>query len=737
MGISCQIIKKGREIERVFDPQMKDSSLYRSALEESKDQSVALKVWATAYTPAFKLYYGDWVSRNEEEPSLSDVKGYLEARQGIAPPLTDKDISDIRSLMVSTGIRTMGELNGAIEPFLRNGTVKVDRKSLIESGLYSVDEINNILNNPAARDNLVALMSKFNSMMLGAPNARMTYLLSNDYEGNIDSMTSEYNTSGKKQYISPAKIDSELMDMVGGIKLRDEFDAAMASLPYESVSERYFNDNEYADRIFEHYSSFTKLDVVDFSGRKVGNTERRNLIDYPPIYNEKVAGEMLEDMNALIEMPVELWGDENLVKEGLRKIALAGADMGLDLTELENQYGNKTKEEFEDFLLGLDVYIRSLKPGRVIDAFFVDDYDKFFEREGTKQSLAVLRPGEEKLNVVIMSPGTIMSDAEIYEEGSMMHLHDNVYQKVERMPKDRLYNVLYEMSLIDPKMLPQDAYPGKSGKATGFSRDSVIQSMREYVSKQIDFDQTEEIILNKLVFGHPLKEVKQKQDMQRDLNRYVERKSMDRPVDAFEIRSKLLRYKITDPQLYNNVLYNIVYDNGGFSLKNSDPMSLRDMELLLPKDIKDLLYDYALNSNEPTLHDLFFIKDYPGIYKTIDFYRDYYKNNPDAIEDMTFEYTSVPGEGNFIKTVAVDDIIRIKDTLYEKVAEEEGHSVFKPIYKVGQSALEANIYETEVSSNAVVLNKYDRSITDEESDKVKYDDYNRKEIDDIKERRTC
>lgn len=736
MGISCQIIRKGNEVERVFNPNGSDSELYKSALSEVNDPSIALKVWATAYTPEFKLYYGDWTLDTKEEPSLSDVKEFLEARQGIAPPMTDQDINDLRTIMIGTGIKAAGELSSALDPFIRRGSVEVNRDTLMSSGLFTVDEVNYILSNPEAMNSLRDLVAKFNNVMLHGMDARTTYLLTNDYDGDIFFDSNVYTSSGKKQYISPAKINDELRSRVGGIKSRSEFDAAMSSFPYESVSERYFSDIEYADRLFGEYSSFTRLNVVDTLGRPVENSGRYGLLSSDVVYNEDIAIEMLEDMNALVNMPSEVWDDEVLVKEGLKKIALAGADMGIDLTRLESQYYNKTKEEFDDFLLGLDVYVRSLKPGRPVDAFFPEDYDRFFGNQGVKQDLAVLKPEEEKLNVSIVEPEVGVSDIDIYNDASMIHLHDNVYQKVNKLPKEQLYDTLYEMSMIDERILPKDAYPGNSGKAKGHTKDAVIQSLKEYVSGYIDFNQSEEIALNKLIFGHELiTEAVEVSDIQRELNRYVERRNRNDSMNAYSLRSRLLRSRIQTPQIYDNILYNIVYRNGNFSLKNSDPMTLKELELMMPEGLMDDMYSYAMQSKDPTMKDLFFIENYPDIYKSVDFYQYYYRNNPGTIENYSLPYIEMePGR---IKTSSFDDIIRIGDMIYQKVAEDGGAGVYDAIAGIKDHEVGVNLKEVNIKSEAEILKQYDRGI-ENDADMVVYDDYGKgNEIEEMKNLRTC
>lgn len=737
MGVKCQIIKSNGDIDRVLNPQGQDSELYKSALAETDNPISALNVWATAYTPEFKLYYGDWVVQDEgKEPSLEDVRSYLEARQGIAPPLDDQDIDALRSLMIASNIHTVEELNESLSPFIRRGPIDVNRQTLMSSGLYEVDEINRILQNPELQQSLENLIAKFNSMMLSGPSDRVRYLLTNEYEGDLNFEADTYTASGKRQYINPSRIDSEMIDRVAGIKDRSEFDAAMSSFPYDSVVERYFSDRNYADMIFERYSSFTRLNVVNADGVQMTDSSRENLTSYYNNYNDGIAEGILEDINAMVNMPISLWEDEMLVKEGLRKIALAGAEMNIDLTKLEMAYYNKTKDQFDDFLLGLDVYVRSLKPGRPIDAFFVEDYDNFFGLGNPRTEAVILKPGEENLNLVVLHPYLIETDIDVYNRGSLIHLHDNVYQKVDKRTKEELYDILYQMALVEPAILPSDAYPGNSNKASGHSRESVIQSMKEYISNHIDFNQNEEITLNKVIFGHPLETVRPKLDIQRDLNRYVESKNRDQIVNAFELRPWLLKSQILNPQLYSSALYNIVYDNGYFRLKNSDPMSLRDLELMMPDEFKSQMYDYAIRSSEPTMHDLFFIKDYPDIYKTIDFYQYYYKNNPTAIEDLNLPYTELDGPSGRIKTTSVEDVIRVGNIIYQKVAEDGRYSIYTDVSGVKEQDFGLDSMPGRISPESIVLNQYDKGV--EPSESIIYDSYAKEQdINDLKMRKTC
>jgi len=72
---SCSIItnKEDGRIIKVMAPNRKQSILYQNALDALGDEQLALRVWARAYTPSFKLRYGDW---EKEHTNLKlDING--------------------------------------------------------------------------------------------------------------------------------------------------------------------------------------------------------------------------------------------------------------------------------------------------------------------------------------------------------------------------------------------------------------------------------------------------------------------------------------------------------------------------------------------------------------------------------------------------------------------------------------------------------------------------------------
>ena len=92
MGLACRITRnKLGGVEKVEAPNGNDSLLYRGALASTGNEERALGIWATAYTPDFMNYYGDWENPTPEsmfnldangEPLLQDVAAYYPALHG-------------------------------------------------------------------------------------------------------------------------------------------------------------------------------------------------------------------------------------------------------------------------------------------------------------------------------------------------------------------------------------------------------------------------------------------------------------------------------------------------------------------------------------------------------------------------------------------------------------------------------------------------------------------------------
>lgn len=724
MGVNCQVIKKDNKVVKVLSPNGNESLLYKSALEKSALQESALLMWATAYTQDFKVYYGDWQytpTADQDldangEPVYSDVRDFMDSRQGIAPPLEDSDIRSLRELMLANNIRNAQELNEAMMPFMRGGEIAINSRALKQSGLYSADEINRILSNPVAQESLRNLVAKFNSMMLAPVSERNSYLLSNEYEGDIVYESEVYNASGKKEILNPYKIDQDIQDKVGGIKDRQEFDKAFSELPYESVVERYLSDSEYADNMFDVYSSMDRVQVVDVMGNSVTDSAESTLASYS-FYNKKAADALKSDISALVSVEEDLWQDRVLITEGLRRVAENGAKMGIDLTALEAMYDERQQSQIEDFLLGLDLFVRSLSPGRALDLGFAADYDSFFGLGNPTTVVTVLNENERDLSIVALQDNHLgLSDVNLYNQYGLNHIRENLYHKVDARPKEELYQTLYEIQEANNKLYGSSMLP--IGDTSGMDRNRVISKIKEWINKNTRYNQSEEMAINKAIFGLGLENNQPTTDIGRELSRFIQRQGIGKatPQDALELRQEVLKEKLKDSSLYRNVLSNVVFEREGYtvSLGRVDSVTLRDMELQIPEKIRGLMMKFAMNSDS-NIRELFHLNSYPDIYRNIDFYRDLYARHPELAPKMDLDYENL--ENGRIRSYYAGDLVLVGNQIMEKIAEDGGMSVFEAVANISSAEMDytGQRANERLSPEAYALRSYSRDMVVEDS----------------------
>lgn len=717
MGLKCKIIKnKDGVVQKVSAPNGNDSILYKDAMNKHNSQKTALHTWATAYTDNFNLYYGDWQNSPSEdqsldangEPVLSDVESYLDNIKGIAPPLTDMDILGLRSLMISNGIQNIEELDQAIGNFIVNGKIEINRRNLKKSGLYSQDEINRIMRDGIARRNLTDLFNRFNSVVIGEPSARTNYMLSSDIDSDISYISDAYTLSGKKDFINPEKLENDLLEALGGIKDRMDFDRAVFNLPYDSIIERYQSDAEYAESLFDHYSAYDRVNVVDSGGDMVTDSAAPALSSYS-VYNEKAASELIADLSALTAVDPEIWNDAELIKEGLRRVTANAAKMGIDLADLEDSYDAKGQGEIEDFLLGLDTYVRSLAPGREPNTSFYEDYDSFFSLGSPVTRPVILNESEKNLSRIVVrdNTGTTYNDIQLYENFGLIHLRGNIFLKIDKKNRSELYDVAYQFNDAYEKLFKMPMFP--IGDSAGKSREEVISMIKEWANKKSSSRQSDEMVVFKKIYNLDTDPAPSTVDVQRELNRYMERQKHEpvSPYDNIRLRNLILKEKIASSDLYNKVLSSIVFDPGSFSLHltNNGPMSIREIELSTSGELRDLLLRSALHSNDASLGNLFYIQDYPDIYRNANFYRDLYTRHPELTPEINVNYQTL--EDGRIKTYFSGDFVNVNNVLMEKIAEDGGMSVFEEIASMRESSMDYFGGPRILKSDAYVLSTYD------------------------------
>ena len=145
----CQIHRNYTtgEVERVTTPKGVASTLYNEALKITKDVEKALNIWATAYTDSFNKKYGDWV----EEPNLSQVMEFINIDSKESKLSTTEALSILNTSQLLGVQPEQLYFNLKNTFFNSNNQLVIDADRLRKSGIYTEDEIIDLLDGKIAR----------------------------------------------------------------------------------------------------------------------------------------------------------------------------------------------------------------------------------------------------------------------------------------------------------------------------------------------------------------------------------------------------------------------------------------------------------------------------------------------------------------------------------------------------------------------------------------------------------
>lgn len=693
MGVACKVFKnKEGKVEKVEAPNGLDSFLYESALSATGNEDRALEVWATAYTPGFQSYYGMWESPetgelfdldSNGEPKLFDVIKYLEKGANIVGTYTKDDVLNINSFIESLGLSDIDSLVNKIQAaFYSNGYLEINRRTLLNSGLYSNEEIDRIMSDGSILDqvteSITNLISGYSDLV---EDDRSDYYFSNDNSGEfIIPKNDSYDSFGKNKVYSPAELDLILQEAVGGITDRAEFNRRMSEIGYPEISERYENDYDFRESVYNRYSSMVEFTpyYVSESGVREGSKTYFELMDYSypnPVRLNEIRS-MISDATSLTDE--EFNSPDTLDK--LNSIEKAATDFGIDLSGLSS--GDISHGMADDLLVGLDIYLTGINRGDYSYAStLANTIDNVLNR---RKGNAMFLPGYLRGKNLVMVR-TNLSDKEMFERYNLLRVGKGLYERVNRSGNySNIYPSIAELSKKDPSIFPASAYPPsmfKDGvldidKLRRSSGKELDESIRKYVLSQTEYDNTEEMVLFKMLGGMPLREPDPDIDMQRELNRYMN-KGMFEPNKASldKLWGAYLKSKVDNTELYNSVYKYLDFGSNDLDIKSGDRSILKSIDLNVKGSARSILFGYAMASVNPNIKDLFFIQNESN-YAGEDFYHYIYSRNPRLVKEYKGSYSNREDSSISINGM-YDNFTRIGGDVYMKIAEDQNGSVYR------------------------------------------------------------
>ena len=187
MGLNCLIHKINNKIEVGEAPNGAYSTLYQDALDLTKNEDEALKIWASAYTDKFLNYNEKNSLDKNNEPLLKDVLNFIEQDTYFSKELTSEEKYGLLNNLYSIKIEEADDFYLKLRnTFYSKGYFNLDRNKMKQSGLYSDLELNYIFKNSEVQKSIKDVVGKINTNYYSDNN--VIYDLIND-----DQYNNEYN----------------------------------------------------------------------------------------------------------------------------------------------------------------------------------------------------------------------------------------------------------------------------------------------------------------------------------------------------------------------------------------------------------------------------------------------------------------------------------------------------------------------------------------------------------------
>ena len=682
----CQIHRNYTtgEVERVTTPNGVASSLYNEALNITKDVEKALNIWATAYTDSYKKSYGEWV----EEPSLSQVMNFINIDSKENKLSTEEALSILNTSQL-LGVQPEQLYFSLKNTFFNaNNQLVIDGERLRNSGLYTEDEIIDLLQFPSLRAGLIDILSKMKNSF-----SEETFTTNIDLsEYPLIIKTGDKNKLGKNVILPPSEVEDYI---IKNLKSVDEIDSLDRADIKDALTTPEAKD--YVKSLLDTYQAVpvytVKGGVLDV---KVDNDLAVTLLETVTVNEDKV--DFSEATAFIRDISQDDWysrGEE--IVSLLKDIEWEAAQIGLDITGLADSYSFKSREEVVGILELIDDFNVSTEEMAVDEVDILDlatEINDYFDNNDSTAT-KVIAPNKFKGRDLAVIEGPV-DENYVYRVEGFIRLFNNVYERVEPIGDfETVLENVYQSVRSNPELLPKEAF-SSFGLVKGNidfksiydlnNKDLVKSSIRSFAGRKVsdipgeiseDLDTSKEVALLKVLHGsqETVRPYKDLSIINKSITGNKEYLVTDFVSDFYK---QLLTNKVEETDLWNNALKYFQINNRGIDLDVSDEVKEQiKLVLLNEQQLYDSLVNYALISKNDNLDFLREIIDTPS-FDTIENRRDFAVNYPETVNKVSKEYTRM-SDNTLIINNSHEEFIKLNDGIYELTDYENGVSVYSKV----------------------------------------------------------
>lgn len=559
------------------------------------------------------------------------VVNYAKELNTTAEKLSTQEIIETQNILLQNeSFKDSSELLSALERafYDKDGLFNPSVTSLIENGLYSVYEAQNILNDIDLQEEIKRTVEKLgNSEVIESSldNVRMEFA---DKEGTINSF-------GKLTVKNPYEQESQIIQEYGG---KDEVDLDTIE---NTRLQKYLQSEQSRTELENELSSYKRLPHLT-----------QNLIPYTqPILNTNAIKltedtQLTTDLQILKETPTELLQSEEALNY-VRKLEKDLAKIGIDLVGLSEKSNYiEVIEPLQEFLLNPNEVNTSNLENVMTDVMGI---------EVTPQEVVLKMDNDQSLHYI----ETKKSEEEMFDNGYIKTGRKNIYQKIEKIPFAQLQSILLE-------------------DRTQKELSDLLETESRKMKTVKDNEKAKEIVAYKTVFNQPLTELTEKtnskeiEERQQLFNGNEEYLKGDFVADFNTI---IIEEKRKNSDNYKNFYNKFGINEKGIYIKSADPLTISNLKTWLEsgkiKNAEDIINYSLLSKNIPSLSSA----EAPTTFTNKETLRVVYSNNPQSLKITEEGYSTM--NDNFITIEnATQPFVRTSEGVFELIETKGSTSLY-------------------------------------------------------------
>lgn len=686
------------------------------------------------------------------EPKMESVldfidKGGVTAKEAAGTPIEEK--AAIKGVMMGLPVSNSEELLYKLKVgFMPLGSFRPTRASLQQARIYDSQEITDIMTDEALQERIRDFIYRLEDLQ--AP-------ILNDIYSDETYMTiknGEKNSIGKFNLNNPYIVEKELIEKLGGIELRSNFEEQMMSddQAADTIGPNYMDRVNTRGDFFNLFNKFKPVGELTLEeGQLVPKTnDTREVMEQTLMEAEN---ELLErELDFLVSLDDSLWREApEQVTKLIKKASDKMVQMGIDSTGLLEVAKKKSIAETKGFLTAVRNAAIELNEGTFNT--LVGEYNEYFDVSENFQYRKVTLPGEMlKDNTFYVT--TEIPGIETFRQAELIPVGNNIYKRVRTESSSQLIDSVLQMSFASngyTTILPKEAF-----KPAGFDADGNLNmakmqdrnnalALRDSVDAWVDSQvkhlyteglgpiEAETLRQYVLYFNYFNRDTsyskfdpKPKQSQEYNL--------ISEPVNNVpylatdfiaDFHKKILTEKKTNSKAYQDFYSNFKVTKLGLELVNEDPISKAAMEPYLEEN-EDLVNYFRVHKLRRPLVE----KNIVDPIRDELFRRNYYANYPTFLDTFEGSYSELTP--NTLAAKTKEPFIRTRKGLFELVSSigrvgiygrvETNPGVFK--------RYDANLNPPIIDADTNVLNGIDTNIQDVTEIKNLYDESEKKGIDD-------